>query len=174
LTLSVSFLNQLVSSLSLSINQGGSKWVFVCFCPLGLFLLLLVCFKSRRIWKQEKSYKVGSDHGSYKAWGDNPPTNGPTSRLRVLYRFKPILGYAKPASTFSQTALFLFCFVVSSSCSSLGVIYCVKLFAAETIALGFQHYILALGTAVMIPSFLVPVMGGSDVSCFYVQLFKSF
>uniref|UniRef100_A0A0R0IKM1 Nucleobase-ascorbate transporter 2 n=1 Tax=Glycine max TaxID=3847 RepID=A0A0R0IKM1_SOYBN len=33
---------------------------------------------------------------------------------------------------------------------------------AETIALGFQHYILALGTAVMIPSFLVPVMGGSD------------
>uniref|UniRef100_A0A7N0U2C8 Nucleobase-ascorbate transporter 2 n=1 Tax=Kalanchoe fedtschenkoi TaxID=63787 RepID=A0A7N0U2C8_KALFE len=33
---------------------------------------------------------------------------------------------------------------------------------AECIALGFQHYILALGTAVMIPSFLVPLMGGSD------------
>uniref|UniRef100_A0A2N9GIE7 Uncharacterized protein n=1 Tax=Fagus sylvatica TaxID=28930 RepID=A0A2N9GIE7_FAGSY len=33
----------------------------------------------------------------------------------------------------------------------------------EAIALGFQHYILALGTAVMIPSFLVPLMGGSDV-----------
>ncbi|KAE9601192.1 hypothetical protein Lal_00024023 [Lupinus albus] len=32
----------------------------------------------------------------------------------------------------------------------------------ETIALGFQHYILALGTAVMIPSLLVPLMGGSD------------
>ncbi|KAJ1426138.1 Xanthine/uracil/vitamin C permease [Sesbania bispinosa] len=32
----------------------------------------------------------------------------------------------------------------------------------ETILLGFQHYILALGTAVMIPSFLVPMMGGSD------------
>ncbi|GAU39872.1 hypothetical protein TSUD_69200 [Trifolium subterraneum] len=32
----------------------------------------------------------------------------------------------------------------------------------ETILLGFQHYILALGTAVMIPSFLVPSMGGSD------------
>ncbi|KAL1367640.1 hypothetical protein AAHE18_02G066400 [Arachis hypogaea] len=32
----------------------------------------------------------------------------------------------------------------------------------ESIALGFQHYILALGTAVMIPSFLVPLMGGSD------------
>jgi len=34
----------------------------------------------------------------------------------------------------------------------------------ETIVLGFQHYILALGTAVMIPSFLVPLMGGTDVS----------
>ncbi|KAG2684019.1 hypothetical protein I3843_10G058900 [Carya illinoinensis] len=33
---------------------------------------------------------------------------------------------------------------------------------AEAIALGFQHYILALGTAVMIPSFLVPLMGGND------------
>ncbi|OIV95244.1 hypothetical protein TanjilG_21634 [Lupinus angustifolius] len=32
----------------------------------------------------------------------------------------------------------------------------------ESIALGFQHYILALGTAVMIPSFLVPLMGGND------------
>ncbi|ERM97670.1 hypothetical protein AMTRI_Chr01g110390 [Amborella trichopoda] len=32
----------------------------------------------------------------------------------------------------------------------------------EAIVLGFQHYILALGTAVMIPSFLVPMMGGSD------------
>ncbi|KAJ6769981.1 XANTHINE-URACIL / VITAMIN C PERMEASE FAMILY MEMBER [Salix purpurea] len=31
----------------------------------------------------------------------------------------------------------------------------------ETIALGFQHYVLALGTAVMIPSFLVPLMGGN-------------
>jgi len=34
----------------------------------------------------------------------------------------------------------------------------------ESIILGFQHYILALGTAVMIPSFLVPLMGGTDVS----------
>ncbi|WOK91495.1 hypothetical protein Cni_G00186 [Canna indica] len=32
----------------------------------------------------------------------------------------------------------------------------------EAIALGFQHYILALGTAVMIPTLLVPLMGGSD------------
>lgn len=32
--------------------------------------------------------------------------------------------------------------------------------------MGFQHYILALGTAVMIPSFLVPLMGGNDVSSF--------
>ncbi|WOL20583.1 hypothetical protein Cni_G29388 [Canna indica] len=31
-----------------------------------------------------------------------------------------------------------------------------------TIALGFQHYILALGTVVMIPTMLVPLMGGTD------------
>jgi len=36
----------------------------------------------------------------------------------------------------------------------------------EAIALGFQHYILALGTAVMIPSLLVPYMGGEPVSFF--------
>ena len=40
----------------------------------------------------------------------------------------------------------------------------------ETAALGFQHYILALGTAVMIPTFLVPLMGGSDVSLSHVQV----
>jgi hypothetical protein len=34
----------------------------------------------------------------------------------------------------------------------------------EGIALGFQHYILSLGTAVMIPTLLVPLMGGNDVS----------
>ncbi|XP_047947848.1 nucleobase-ascorbate transporter 2 [Salvia hispanica] len=32
----------------------------------------------------------------------------------------------------------------------------------ESAAIGFQHYILALGTAVMIPTFLVPLMGGTD------------
>ena len=36
----------------------------------------------------------------------------------------------------------------------------------EAIVLGFQHYILALGTAVMIPTFLVPLMGGTDVRQF--------
>lgn len=47
----------------------------------------------------------------------------------------------------------------------------VLLWTGEAIALGFQHYVLALGTAVMIPSFLVPLMGGSDVS---FQLFHEF
>lgn len=32
----------------------------------------------------------------------------------------------------------------------------------ETIILGFQHYILMLGTTVMVPTFLVPAMGGND------------
>ncbi|CAI9786577.1 unnamed protein product [Fraxinus pennsylvanica] len=32
----------------------------------------------------------------------------------------------------------------------------------EAITLGFQHYVLALGTAVIIPSFLVPLMGTDE------------
>ena len=36
--------------------------------------------------------------------------------------------------------------------------------------MGFQHYILALGTAVMIPTFLVPLMGGTDVSKFSMEI----
>jgi len=53
---------------------------------------------------------------------------------------------------------FLMCFVMWMIC------LCFQLLTVETILLGFQHYILALGTAVMIPSFLVPSMGGNDVS----------
>ncbi|MCI26179.1 nucleobase-ascorbate transporter 2-like, partial [Trifolium medium] len=45
-----------------------------------------------------------------------------------------------------------------------GIEYCIDSNPSwvESIILGFQHYILALGTAVMIPSFLVPLMGGTD------------
>jgi len=35
---------------------------------------------------------------------------------------------------------------------------------AEAVALGFQHYLVMLGSSIMIPSILVPMMGGSDVS----------
>lgn len=35
--------------------------------------------------------------------------------------------------------------------------------AAEAILLGFQHYIVMLGTTVLIPSALVPQMGGGKV-----------
>jgi hypothetical protein len=40
---------------------------------------------------------------------------------------------------------------------------CAVAVAGEGIALGFQHYILSLGTVVMIPTMLVPLMGGNDV-----------
>lgn len=36
---------------------------------------------------------------------------------------------------------------------------------AEAVVLGFQHYLVMLGSSIMIPSILVPMMGGSDV-CF--------
>lgn len=37
-------------------------------------------------------------------------------------------------------------------------------FAAEAILLGFQHYLVMLGTTVIIPTALVPQMGGGNVS----------
>ncbi|XP_058771472.1 nucleobase-ascorbate transporter 2-like [Vicia villosa] len=45
-----------------------------------------------------------------------------------------------------------------------GLEYCIDANPSwlESIVLGFQHYVLSLGTAVMIPSFLVPLMGGTD------------
>ncbi|KAI3465251.1 hypothetical protein Pfo_021914 [Paulownia fortunei] len=45
-----------------------------------------------------------------------------------------------------------------------GVQYCINSPppSLEAILLGFQHYILALGSIVLIPSMLVPQMGGSD------------
>lgn len=36
--------------------------------------------------------------------------------------------------------------------------------AAEAILLGFQHFIVMLGTTVIIPTALVPQMGGGNVS----------
>ncbi|KAM7493278.1 hypothetical protein LguiB_027887 [Lonicera macranthoides] len=41
-----------------------------------------------------------------------------------------------------------------------GIQYCIN---TEAILLGFQHYLLSLGTVVLIPSMTVPQMGGSDL-----------
>ena len=36
---------------------------------------------------------------------------------------------------------------------------------AQALALGFQHYFVMLGTSIIIPTILVPQMGGDLVSC---------
>lgn len=38
--------------------------------------------------------------------------------------------------------------------------------AVEAVVLGFQHYLLTLGITVLIPSILVPLMGGGYVSIY--------
>lgn len=43
--------------------------------------------------------------------------------------------------------------------------------AAEAILLGFQHYLLTLGITVLIPSILVPQMGGGNVRIFCFSMF---
>lgn len=42
--------------------------------------------------------------------------------------------------------------------------------AAEAVLLGFQHYLVMLGTTVIIPTALVPQMGGNNVR-FQISLF---
>jgi xanthine/uracil permease len=42
--------------------------------------------------------------------------------------------------------------------------------AAEAVLLGFQHYLVMLGTTVIIPTALVPQMGGNNVR-FEISLF---
>jgi len=43
--------------------------------------------------------------------------------------------------------------------------------AGEAVLLGFQHYLLTLGVTVLIPTILVPQMGGGFVSTFFIFLF---
>jgi hypothetical protein len=38
--------------------------------------------------------------------------------------------------------------------------------AGQAVVLGFQHYILTLGITVLIPTIIVPQMGGGDVRIF--------
>ena len=64
-----------------------------------------------------------------------------------------------------------FCYPLLFGACHLAIIYpLVNLeYAAEAVILGFQHYIVMLGTTVIIPSALVPQMGGGNVSIFEVE-----
>ena len=48
----------------------------------------------------------------------------------------------------------------------------VTLIAAEAMILGFQHYLVMLGTTVIIPTTLVPLMGGGNVMTFRENFLK--
>lgn len=50
------------------------------------------------------------------------------------------------------------------NCFQLRTCFFVFLNAAEAILLGFQHYLVMLGTTVLIPTSLVPQMGGGNVN----------
>lgn len=39
--------------------------------------------------------------------------------------------------------------------------------AGQAVLLGFQHYLLTLGITVLIPTIIVPQMGGGDVRIFF-------
>lgn len=46
----------------------------------------------------------------------------------------------------------------------------ILILSAEAVLLGFQHYLVMLGTTVLIPSALVPQMGGRNVRLFSRRL----
>lgn len=48
----------------------------------------------------------------------------------------------------------------------------ITLIAAEAMILGFQHYLVMLGTTVIIPTTLVPLMGGGNVMTFSENFLK--
>lgn len=112
-------------------------------------------------------------HVCSKARRNSPSADGSTTGVWVLHRFKPILGYAlihsihhrkgekNPFFLLNQLCLYLF--LLKKEKSLMFSLSCLSWVIGEAIALGFQHYILSLGTAVMIPTLLVPMMGGDDV-----------
>lgn len=72
-----------------------------------------------------------------------------------MFLFRPV-----QVNSWYVDSFFFFC----AFCSQLNIYS-----AAETILLAFQNYILMLGTSVMIPTVLVPAMGGGDVSKFLIN-----
>ncbi|RWW11208.1 hypothetical protein BHE74_00016883, partial [Ensete ventricosum] len=99
------------------------------------------------------------DGGSQAGGDHHASAHGSAPGVRVLHRLQSFLGYARLLIPllllFCSPVVLVWAFVTAHS------------IAGEAIALGFQHYVLALGTAVMIPTFLVPLMGGSDVRLAY-------
>lgn len=60
-------------------------------------------------------------------------------------------------------------FISLFSMLDLSHIVTLLFFSAEAILLGFQHYLVMLGTTVIIPTALVPQMGGGNVK---MKLFR--
>ncbi|RRT67822.1 hypothetical protein B296_00036054, partial [Ensete ventricosum] len=109
---------------------------------------------------------VACGDGGSEAGGDHASAHGSAPRFGVLHRFQSILGCVESLSP-TFLILLIFSFPGFNGCVLVRVRsgLCLTFWRiGEAIALGFQHYILALGTAVMIPTLLVPLMGGTDVS----------
>lgn len=68
-----------------------------------------------------------------------------------------------PTSSFEAFSFRSFRIMILCLLNFFKCMHCIFGFAAEAILLGFQHYLVMLGTTVLIPSALVPQMGGGNV-----------
>lgn len=66
---------------------------------------------------------------------------------------------------------FIFFILLNFQCNTSFVLNVVLLHAAEALVLGFQHYLLTLGITVLIPSMIVPQMGGDDVRIIAIYIY---
>ena len=114
--------------------------------------LFLSYFRLRRV-------EEAKGNGGGEAGGDQPSAHGAAPGVRVLHRLQPSLGCVSKLGAEK-------CFTFRLGFRSLNLVLFLLFIGCpgEAIILAFQHYILALGTAVMIPAVLVPMMGGDDVS----------
>jgi len=63
---------------------------------------------------------------------------------------------------FSWTKIYLL------ACFNILTVFFIAMHSAQALLLGFQHYILTLGMTVLIPTVIVPEMGGGHVNNFFL------
>ena len=66
---------------------------------------------------------------------------------------------------FSWTKIYLL------ACFNILTVFFIAMHSAQALLLGFQHYILTLGMTVLIPTVIVPEMGGGHVNNFFLPIF---
>lgn len=109
------------------------------------------CWRRQRWWRKQRNRNP--DGGV-----TTPPGKRTTPRDSILRQQSSSLAYVLCLLEYCLSVSFIY-FIFNLMCKCITLV-----FAVEAVVLGFQHYMLSLGITVLIPSLLVPLMGGGDVS----------